>query len=277
MLVGGLGDEIQIIKEVAGDKLYWPEFGITTLEHLSPGKSYFVRANSIGSVTFPNNIDAGSFIPGKPARELVTPWNASNRTASSHIIGFEIQALADLTEDDIIGIFTPDGRCVGNILIGNINENHSMFAFADDLLTEETDGFTNGQPMIFKLFRPSTGEESVLEVVYSNEMPDHDGLFVTEGISAISSMISQNTGINENFDGGLYIFPNPTTGIVTVGGITGIETILVISVDGSVVMRFTPKTECNQVLDLSDLKAGFYQVQIRTSQGLVTRKVVKGL
>jgi hypothetical protein len=48
------------------------------------------------------------------------------------------------------------------------------------------------------------------------------------------------------------------------------------SAEGAVVMRFNPKSEGNQVLDLSALHAGFYQVQIRTSQGVVTRKVVRG-
>jgi hypothetical protein len=233
--------------------------------------------NTGGTVTFPNNIADNTFIQDEPIKELATPWNTINRTAASHIIGIDFMAMAELQEGDILGAFTTTGLCVGNVLIGNINENHSMLAFADDLLTEETDGFTDGQPMIFRLFRPSTGEESVLEVVYSNEMPDHYGLFVTEGISAIKGLSILNTGLANDFANGLFIYPNPTIDKVTIGGIAGIEQILVMSAEGAVVMRFTPKSEGNQVLDLSDLKAGFYQVQIRTSQGVVTRKVVKGL
>jgi hypothetical protein len=276
-LVSGLGADLQIIKEIAGSKVYWPAYGIYTLNQLTPGKAYFVRMNTGGTVTFPNNIADNTFIQDEPIKELATPWNTINRTAASHIIGIDFMAMAELQEGDILGAFTTTGLCVGNVLIGNINENHSMLAFADDLLTEETDGFTDGQPMIFRLFRPSTGEESVLEVVYSNEMPDHYGLFVTEGISAIKGLSILNTGLANDFANGLFIYPNPTIDKVTIGGIAGIEQILVMSAEGAVVMRFTPKSEGNQVLDLSDLKAGFYQVQIRTSQGVVTRKVVKGL
>ena len=79
-----------------------------------------------------------------------------------------------------------------------------------------------------------------------------------------------------DFAKGLYIYPNPTNSKITIGGITGIDEILVMASDGAVVMRINPKTEGNQVLDLSVLPAGIYEVQIRTAQGVVTRKVVKG-
>jgi hypothetical protein len=230
-----------------------------------------------GSVTFPANAADNGFIHDEPIRELATPWNEIHRNAGSHIFAIEAQALAYLSQDDIIGIFTPDGICAGNIQIVNTSENLAFYTFADDQLTTETDGFIDGQLMNFKLFRSSTGEEFNLEVVYNTGMPNNDGLFASEGISAIKGLSILNTGLTENFAKGLYIYPNPTTSNVTVGGITGIKQISVMSAEGTVLMRFTPKTEGNQILDLSALPAGFYQVQIRTSQGIVTRKVVKGM
>jgi hypothetical protein len=131
--------------------------------------------------------------------------------------------------------------------------------------------------MIIKLFRSSTGEEFNLEANYNTSMPNYDGLFATEGISAVKGLSILNTGLTENFAKGLYIYPNPTNGKVTIGGIAGIEQILVMASDGSVVMHMNPNADGHQVLDLSALPAGFYQVQIRTSEGVVTRKVVKGL
>jgi hypothetical protein len=274
--VSGLGVNLGIIKEIAGSKVYWPAYGIYTLSQLTPGKAYYVRMAAAGSVTFPANVADNSFIPDEPFRELSTPWNEIHRTTGSHIFAIPAQALTDLSQDDIIGIFTPDGICAGNIQIGDISKNQSIYAFADDQFTSETDGFTDGQPMIFKLFRPSTSEEFNLDITYNTEMPNNDGLFATEGISAIKGISVINTGLAEDFAKGLYIYPNPTNGKVTIGGITGIEEILVVASDGTLVMQINPKTEGNLLIDLSDLKAGLYQVQIRTSQGVVTRKVVKG-
>jgi hypothetical protein len=72
------------------------------------------------------------------------------------------------------------------------------------------------------------------------------------------------------------MLPNPSNNKFTFGKITGIEQILVMASDGSVVIHMNPNADGNQVLDLSALPAGFYQVQIRTSQCITTRKVVKG-
>ena len=275
-LVSGLGANLQIIKEIAGSKVYWPAFGIYSLTQLTPGKAYFVRMNAGGTLTFPNNIADNTFIPEEPIKEVATPWNTINRTAASHIIGIDNVAMDELQEGDILGAFTTTGLLVGNVLIQNINENQSLYAFADDQLTAETDGFIDGQPMIFKLFRPSTGEEFTLDVAYNPEMSNNNGLFATEGISAIKGLSVINTGLAENFATGLFIYPNPTDGKVTIGGIAGIEQILVMAADGSVVMRIHTVIEGDQVLDLSGLPSGLYQVQIRTSLGVVTRKVVKG-
>jgi len=41
-----------IAKEVAGNKLYWPQFGINTLGYLAPGKAYFVLLSSPGEVDY---------------------------------------------------------------------------------------------------------------------------------------------------------------------------------------------------------------------------------
>jgi len=53
-LFDGIIDEIMIIKEVAGMKIYWPEMNVNTLYSLEPGKSYFVFSNSAVSFTFPD-------------------------------------------------------------------------------------------------------------------------------------------------------------------------------------------------------------------------------
>jgi hypothetical protein len=44
-LFAPLGDSFEVASEVAGMAVYWPEFQITTLRILQPGKSYFIRVN----------------------------------------------------------------------------------------------------------------------------------------------------------------------------------------------------------------------------------------
>lgn len=44
--------EIQLIKEIAGGAVYWPEQQITTLKWLMPGTAYFVKMGSSGVINF---------------------------------------------------------------------------------------------------------------------------------------------------------------------------------------------------------------------------------
>ncbi|OYT12732.1 MAG: hypothetical protein B6I19_08795 [Bacteroidetes bacterium 4572_114] len=48
-----LGKDVIIVKEVAGPDIYWPGFGINTLDTLQPGKSYIVLMGSEESIVFP--------------------------------------------------------------------------------------------------------------------------------------------------------------------------------------------------------------------------------
>nr|NQU91357.1 hypothetical protein [Bacteroidota bacterium] len=48
-------DNIIIVKEIAGTKMFWPNAGIYSLDNLEPGKSYLIKLNSQVNITFPNN------------------------------------------------------------------------------------------------------------------------------------------------------------------------------------------------------------------------------
>lgn len=46
-------DDLIVVKEVAGFRLFFPEFGISSLEYLEPGKAYFIMLSADAVVTFP--------------------------------------------------------------------------------------------------------------------------------------------------------------------------------------------------------------------------------
>jgi hypothetical protein len=53
MLFEEFNNEIVIVKEVAGMRIYWPAMNINSLDYLEPGKSYLVLSNSAFTLTFP--------------------------------------------------------------------------------------------------------------------------------------------------------------------------------------------------------------------------------
>jgi hypothetical protein len=45
---------VNVIKEIAGLNLFWPENGISTLENLQPGRAYLINMNNPVELTFPD-------------------------------------------------------------------------------------------------------------------------------------------------------------------------------------------------------------------------------
>ncbi|OQX81814.1 MAG: hypothetical protein B6D64_01665 [Bacteroidetes bacterium 4484_276] len=50
-------DLIDIVMEVAGDKVYWPSQNIYTLTQLHPGKAYYIRVTGDCSIHFPSPVE----------------------------------------------------------------------------------------------------------------------------------------------------------------------------------------------------------------------------
>lgn len=87
---------------------------------------------------------------------------------------------------------------------------------------------------------------------------------------------SQTANLNAPFVGldnakeiNLSVYPNPTTGIVTVEG-DGVKNVEVMDMAGRMVM-----TTNNSVVDMTNLSNGIYMIRINTEKGAFTQKIVK--
>jgi hypothetical protein len=71
----------------------------------------------------------------------------------------------------------------------------------------------------------------------------------------------------------LSIFPNPAQSQVTITGLTGSNTIIVVNALGQVVSQHT-SAGATQLLDVSQLPAGVYTLRVLNDAGATTRKLV---
>jgi hypothetical protein len=258
-------DQLIVIKEIGGNNIYWPEMGIATLKTLLPGRAYIAAVTEEIPVVFPDCSETMKLTNENTAvTQNLTPWNTPVFTASSQNTAIKQEALKNLKPGDFIGAFTPEGYCAGLIQIGNDGQNCAVTIFGDDNTTVEKDGFLQDEPVLFKLYRPGENKEFNLKVTYDQTMANADGLFTDNGLSAITEISVDVTGIGNPGGKSFGIFPNPSSGIfriiapdaysryqADVMGITGNK-------------LYSAVFEGNANLDLTGLPSGSYFIKIKS-------------
>ncbi len=265
-------EELVIVKEVAGDLVYWPSEDIYSLEELMPGKAYLVKTDAPFSVMFPD-----CDVPAKMAKQVKnhnTPWEVISPTGISHVISVPHTVLENFEAGDFIGVFTPDDLCAAYIKIDDPAENRALVAFANDSLTHETDGFMQNEKLHFKLFETSVNEETDLVAGFDDSFPDTD-VFSGEGLSRLASLTIGDDTTSAAIEQMVFsqIYPNPATNRLNIF----IEnrqqaTLRVSNISGQMILSTVIEGE--KVIDVSSFPKGVYFFQLKGSRFSEVHRII---
>ncbi len=259
----------QIAKEVAGTGVYWKDYGINTIGCVEPGKAYYVRMTASGSI---NYALPGYCLPtkyGVPSGELKTPWNEITNTPGSHLVAFNI-ANNMFATGDIVGGFTPDGKCAGVVEITDTSEPFALSLNGDDATSAEIDGFETGEIISYKLYRPSTGEVFELQVSYKPDMNSSN--FQNNGLSEITQVKMTATNISNPEASHPGIYPNPTHGVFNISGINKTAGIRIMNAFGEEI--FNNEMTLPAKLDLTGRPNGVYLIRIEYENNVFIEKLI---
>ncbi len=276
---------ILMIKEIAGSQIYWPEYNINSLVELLPGKAYEIYNSSSQpiNITFPlcdgplMNFEFKSVEP-----DIIHPWNPIYKTPISHIFGFLPEATGQFEQGDLIGIFTQSDLCAGIAKVEVIDKAFSLTAFGTDIFASDNTGFEYAEPVKFKIFKPTTGQEYPLNIQYSDGADE--SLFTANGITLIKKAeclmtnVESQSGLVKDFH--VYVFPNPTTGNINItltSNATFDGKFEIINTSGQLIQKVNFKHTNNnttQSVDLSNNPAGIYYLRIIGENILKTRKIL---
>ncbi len=148
-----------------------------------------------------------------------------------------------------------------------------LITFGDDPTTVKN-GFVAGETLVFRLFGAPTAKEHKLEVNYDQAWPQLDGLFVTNGFSAIAGFKLGATQINESEDFGVLIYPNPADDVIYIDfdQLREIE-ITLLDVQGKEVLK-QKLTDLRNQVDISALRKGVYFLKLEGEGFLKIEKVI---
>jgi len=272
---------LRVVKEIAGTRVYWPAFGIQTLQTLEPGSAYYVSMMDADSITFPDC--DGSFSKGGNKSQMLLPpnWNEPFKTASSHLIVVpsNVFSQAGFYPGDILGGFTPEGTCTGVLTIDSFTQNTVIVLFADDETTPEIkEGFSQGDEMLFKVFRPSQNLEATVEMQFESGMPEND-FFKDNGLSAVKNAEVGTFGINEKSTDQINIFPNPSEGEFELifNNLTGEIAIELMGLKGNILdKKFVSYQPGNNSILLSypELRKRIYFLRITSQTKVQVQKIL---
>ncbi len=258
--------------EPTGNGIYYPAGSIYTLADLNPGMAYWVKVDADVDYTFPGCAKAGGSHSTALRSVNNTNWNDVNYTTVNHAVVFDANAITSLQEGDMLGAFTPNGWCAGLIEFNGNNLGFNLFG--DDITTQMADGFVEGENLSFRLFRPATKEEFDIDVTYSFDAPNANGLFAINGVSVITDFKLSPTNIGENMLNGLNIYPNPSSGIFNIVWNNMDEDVnyVVLNAQGQEVYKGNLLN--TQELDLSSEPKGVYFIKFINSGVIGIEKLV---
>ncbi len=141
-------------------------------------------------------------------------------TNLSHVISIPLSANPavngnPLNNGDVIGVFYTD--LGGNVMCGGyavwdgIN-NIAVLAYGDDPSTTGVkDGFINGEDFMWEVYSWSAGQSYAVSVTYDQTMPNYDGKYYANGLSALAGLSSYLTHSINIYQGwsGLSSYLNP--------------------------------------------------------------------
>jgi hypothetical protein len=267
-------NRVRVVKEVAGNNVFWPAMGINTLQTLTPGKAYLVSMSQSGSVTFPACTGMKSDITDLNAIHVnKTSWPDPVSTPASHIIAIPSETIAGFSEGDYIGAFTQEGIIAGLTEIVGFEQKTSITVFGNDPTEIQKVGFDEGEALSFRLFKSSTGEVFDLISEFDPTMPVSDGAFYDNGLSLITDLQLTSTGSNDLIQvQNPRLLPNPSEGTVSLiaDGIT--FKITIFDVLGSVV--YNQVFSGNSQIDLTQLNKGMYFAKIEGEGSVKVEKLI---
>lgn len=266
--VFGFNDNIQIVKQVAGWKVFWKEMGINTLGYVNPGKAYYVYCTAETIISYPY-YDGQAFPEPKPDEVFTSPFEPVLPTPSSQIVAFTRDAAGQFRDGDIIAAFTQTGLCAGQIQV--TNDRPSLVVFGDDPYSEIQDGLLAAESINYRLYRPETASYFDLQLSWDASWLSGD-TFTPEGVSVVKGVKLSAVGISAIPQSSISIYPNPTTGLLHIAGIEGVYKVEVFNALQEAI--FTKQLIGKDQIDLSAYPKGMYLLKITTSDFSFTEKVV---
>jgi len=272
-IFSSIQDDVVIIKEIIGTKVWWPQYGITTLDALAPSRAYAIKIADDVVVEFPDCTGKNAITPSLVSNKLRSHWGEIALSPSNHLIYIPEEIAIQCAEGDELGVFTSDGIICGVYHFSGSDSGGVLVVKGNDGTSAEIDGMLQGEPFSFKIYHSKSGETREIQVAFDEKMPDQQ-LFAVNGLSGLKHIDVTGTGGNAGGGIELSVYPNPSGDIFHVQLINVQDKVSwqLMNLHGAAIQ--TGEAQGKFEIDLSGWPKGIYYLKL-TKGGLQTvRKLV---
>jgi len=145
--------------------------------------------------------------------KVLPPDWGYNITNLSHVISIPVSVNptvngSPLNSGDVIGVFHTDFAgnvvCGGYVIWDGVN-NLALTAYGDDPTTPSVkEGFANGENFVWKVYSWSNAQAYPVSVTYDPTLPNYDGKYYDNGLSALTTLgsyLTQTINISQGWNG----------------------------------------------------------------------------
>jgi hypothetical protein len=247
---------------------------LTYADVIVPGETYVYAVTAVYDV---GESMPASVIVSTPAMLTMPEGWQFNATSIAHNIHIPVDVLEigfNLLPGDLIGAFYNDNGVKKSAGVAQWNDGHLVLtAYGDDPATPQKEGFEPNETIQWKIFFDNTQTSYPLEVEYSAQMPHHNGTFQMLGLSMIETIEMGTVSVDEveTLAQTTSLFPNPSTGNVTLSGLSGGERITVFDTNGRNLLTFLSG---NEIVQFNIERAGLYIVEIKGEREVIRQKLI---
>jgi len=192
-----LAENLIIIKDEDG-LIYWPEFGVNSMNNMFPGRGYQIKLNSNSLFSYPNLETSRLSFPNESL--VNTYYGKVHKTGENMTIGIPISSWETIPSiGDEIAVYSSDHLLVGSqIFDGN---SIAISIWGNDLSNDEKDGMNSGEKFYFKLWDKNSNQEEKLNVDFWSE---GGGNYKNNLLSIVGSISKIEQNLEDEVIIGLY-------------------------------------------------------------------------
>jgi plastocyanin len=251
------------------------QFTPSSLSNVSPGDTIRWEWASGTHTTTSSSVPAGALTWDQPidASNTVYEYHATVTGTYNYFCMHHPSMVASFTVTDFVPTLT----------VTPSNQNVTMPAGTTDFtVTSNTDWVAVSNSGWCTVTPSGTGNGTVTATYSDNASGPPRVATITVTVTGLTPQqvtVSQDgtTGVVENSANTLRLYPNPTTGIITVipGESSGkVDDLTVMDITGRTLFSNVVSTGQQYNLDLSSYPGGYYFVRVTSDAGTLTRKVI---